>query len=239
MKIAFFVTHFPSLSQTFILNQITGLIDHGHEVEIYARRKGDDPKVHENVIKYDLLRRTHYLVKIPQNRFSRMVSGFGLIGKYAPRYPAAIFNSLNFFKYGIPSISLNLLFQTIPFLKKNKFDIIYCHFGPNGALAVELREAAVISGKIVTVFHGFDLTSYLSKFNEMPYKKLFKKGDLFHPISKRWESKLIELGCSSQKISVHRMGIDTDKIALSTDRNTSKRCVNLLSVGSFSRKKRN
>ena len=34
MKIAFIVGKFPVLSQTFILNQITGLIDRGHEVDI-------------------------------------------------------------------------------------------------------------------------------------------------------------------------------------------------------------
>jgi hypothetical protein len=35
MKIAFIVGTFPSLSETFILNQITGLIDRGHEVHIH------------------------------------------------------------------------------------------------------------------------------------------------------------------------------------------------------------
>jgi hypothetical protein len=32
-------SEFPKLSETFILNQITGLIDRGHEVHIYATRK--------------------------------------------------------------------------------------------------------------------------------------------------------------------------------------------------------
>ncbi|MEN9519388.1 MAG: hypothetical protein RLZZ381_1976, partial [Cyanobacteriota bacterium] len=35
MRIAFLVDQFPSLSETFILNQITGLIDRGHEIDIY------------------------------------------------------------------------------------------------------------------------------------------------------------------------------------------------------------
>jgi len=37
MKIAFIVGGFPTLSETFILNQITGLLDMGHEVEIFAQ----------------------------------------------------------------------------------------------------------------------------------------------------------------------------------------------------------
>ena len=36
MRIAFVLGIFPALSETFILNQITGLIDCGDEVDIYA-----------------------------------------------------------------------------------------------------------------------------------------------------------------------------------------------------------
>ncbi len=39
MKIAFIVNDFPLLSETFILNQITGLIDRGHHVDIFATGK--------------------------------------------------------------------------------------------------------------------------------------------------------------------------------------------------------
>jgi len=36
IKIAFIVGGFPSISETFILNQITGLIDRGYDIEIFA-----------------------------------------------------------------------------------------------------------------------------------------------------------------------------------------------------------
>ena len=36
MKIAFIVNEFPSLSETFVLNQIVGLVEAGHDVHIYA-----------------------------------------------------------------------------------------------------------------------------------------------------------------------------------------------------------
>ncbi|MEA5565127.1 hypothetical protein VB693_06705 [Anabaena sp. UHCC 0399] len=35
MKVVFIVWRFPVLSEAFILHQITGLIDRGHEVYIY------------------------------------------------------------------------------------------------------------------------------------------------------------------------------------------------------------
>ena len=237
MKIAFFVSQFPSISQTFVLNQITGLLDRGHEVDIFARRPGAVSKVHEDVVEYDLLKRTHYFSSIPKNRFLRAIKGLALIGRYASRKPAIIANSLNILKHGMESASLVLLFQAIPFLNKNAFDVIYCHFGPNGAMAVKLREAGVISGKIVTVFHGYDLTSYLAKNGKKIYNDLFEKGDLFQPISKRWESKLIELGCSRERISVHRMGIDIDKIEFSKRSDTDGGCIKLLSIARLVEKK--
>ena len=45
MRIAFIVEVFPKLSETFILNQITGLIDEGHEVEIFPSRRFLENKI--------------------------------------------------------------------------------------------------------------------------------------------------------------------------------------------------
>ena len=55
MKIAFIVGDFPALSETFILNQITGLIDLGEDVDIFAFNRGDNSKIHPEVIEYNLL----------------------------------------------------------------------------------------------------------------------------------------------------------------------------------------
>ncbi len=40
MRIAFLMDAFPRLSETFILDQITDLIDRGHELEICTPVKG-------------------------------------------------------------------------------------------------------------------------------------------------------------------------------------------------------
>jgi len=38
MKVAHIIDEFPVLSETFVLNQITGLLDRGHEVDIFVNR---------------------------------------------------------------------------------------------------------------------------------------------------------------------------------------------------------
>ncbi len=61
MRIAFFVDAFPVISETFILNQITGLIDRGHSVDVFARNHRHDARVHADIERYGLLDRTRYL----------------------------------------------------------------------------------------------------------------------------------------------------------------------------------
>jgi len=54
MKIAILVTEFPKLSETFILNQITDLLEKGHEVTIFALCASHENKIHSDVKKYNL-----------------------------------------------------------------------------------------------------------------------------------------------------------------------------------------
>ena len=92
MKIAFIIGEFPALSETFILNQVTGLIDRGHEVDIFANSKRKEPKVHPDVEKYDLLSRTYYR-NIPTNKVWRTIKAFGLIVANFHKNPITILKS--------------------------------------------------------------------------------------------------------------------------------------------------
>jgi len=60
LNILFVVEYFPAPSQVFILNLITGLIDNGHNVSIFAFRKNSSKIQHSNVEKYALLDRVIY-----------------------------------------------------------------------------------------------------------------------------------------------------------------------------------
>jgi len=58
MKILMVVPSFPKIHDICMLNQMTGLIDRGHDVYINASKLGDTTKVQEDVIKYNLLSKT-------------------------------------------------------------------------------------------------------------------------------------------------------------------------------------
>src|SRR5205823_8051378 len=67
LRIAMFVGSFPVVSETFILRQITGLLDLGHEVDIYADCAPDpNAPAHPEVAKYRLRQRTTYMDMPPE-----------------------------------------------------------------------------------------------------------------------------------------------------------------------------
>src|SRR6266404_6028239 len=62
LRIAMFLGSFPEISETFILRQITGLLDLGHSVDIFANSRPDpSAPVHPEVAKYHLHERTTYM----------------------------------------------------------------------------------------------------------------------------------------------------------------------------------
>jgi len=212
VKIAFILDAFPKLSETFILNQITGLIDRGQEVDIYAGT-GYRSCVHEDVHRYRLLDRCRYFPEPPKNRWPRYLKYLRLLlrllltGQFplTRLFRAAIARKLK------PALAA--LYRGSPLLCRNAYDIIQCHYGTNGNLAVELK-AFGLKGKIVTMFHGYDLRLAQSGPPDR-YKPLFSAGDCFLAISDHSRSRLLRLGAAPEKIVYHPVGIDLDRFKFS------------------------
>jgi len=207
MKIAFIVNEFPSVSQTFILNQITGLLDLGCDIEIFSSKYSSKKKLHSDVNKYNLMGRVHYF-DIPKGKIKRLLRAIYSIVLNFYKDPLKILISLNIFRYGRTALSLTLLYNLIPFLNK-KFDIIQCHFGSNGNIGAFLKQMG-IEGKLVTMFHGCDIREGVEKGGEI-YNQLFNHGDYFLAISDYNYRNLVRFGVSAEKIIFHPVGIEIDK----------------------------
>jgi colanic acid/amylovoran biosynthesis glycosyltransferase len=242
MDIAFFVNKFPNVSETFILNQITGLIDRGLRVTIYARERSNDSIIHPDIEKYNLTSRTIYYSecypRIPKNIIIRYLKAVTLIFKHKDAVKF-FYRAMNLRKFGRQSLSLFNIYKVAAFIKLGlgQFEIVHCHFGPNGNIAIFLKNIGIIRGKVVTVFHAYELTRLIKDQGEHIYDHLFKIGDMFMPISYNWKNKLETLGCPSGKIVVHRMGVDIERFKY-IDRSTlSNGTIKILSVARLVEKK--
>ena len=236
MRILFMVGLFPKLSETFILNQITGLIDRGHHVDVYASKPGDCSVVHSDVEKYNLANNTYYW-NPPQNRLLRFFHRFSTMVRQWLKDPLLASRILTIVRRRPSLATIRLLFTAIDLLSRPHYDIIHCHFGPTGERGRRLRDSGILPGKLITTFHGSDLTSYVRKNGQHCFDSLFQAGDLFLPISERWKRRLIDLGCDQNKIIVHRMGVDCKKFLFTRRKLNDRSKIRLVSIARLTEKK--
>lgn len=238
MRIAFIVWEFPALSETFILNQIVGLINRGHEVDIYAFRPRDEPTVHPDINQYNLLARTYYSPQIPNNYFLQVLKSISLLFANFHKAPVVLLRALSVFKYGKQFGFLTLLYEVIPLLgKQSSYNIIHCHFGMSGIKGSVLREIGAIQGKLIVTYYGLDISEYLQKYGDNIYDELFDTGDLFFPISELMKRRLIKLGCAQKKIIVHRLGIDCGRFFFTPRQPNADGSIHLVTIARLVEKK--
>jgi colanic acid/amylovoran biosynthesis glycosyltransferase len=216
MKIAFIVWRFPVLSEAFILNQITGLIDRGHEVHIHPVNglpKNYNGKVHPVVEEYKLLERTHFPPTLPENIIWRFFKGLGLLIKNLNQ---GSFKTLQLFhskKYGSEVATLKTFYRTVSLFQDGTYDIIHCQFGTLAPIALAYRDAGIIQGKLITTFRGIDISKYVQENGANVYDQLFQEGEFFLSNCEFFGNRAISLGCDSKRLVVHGSGLDCRKFS--------------------------
>jgi colanic acid/amylovoran biosynthesis glycosyltransferase len=208
MKVAFVVGRFPAVSQTFVLNQITGLIDRGVGVDVYSRYRDADRVRHAAVDAYGLRERTSYPRPAPAREALRRGRLAMLLARAFARSGGSPDRLVRLMRHGRTDGSRALGFSHLAAGGTRDYDAILCHFGSEGLLGSALRNVGLLRGPLLTAFHGYDLSRSLSEAGSDMYARLFVEGDRFLPVTDFWKAKLVELGCPPGKIVVHRMGVD-------------------------------
>ena len=228
MKVLFLLGTFPEISQTFILNQITGLIDLGVDVRILAGFRTSQNVLHKDIKKYELLDRAIFYDKSDTN-YSRISTALKVIFRNFRKNYRHIINPLK-------CMSLHDLFLVDFFLNnKEKYDLVHAHFGQTGILGARLKEWGLYKGKLITSFYGYDTSGFLSRSNHNIYNRLFKFGDLFISLSKHMNHQLLKLGCPCEKIVTHHIGVNP--LLFENRKNAVSKTIKLLSVARLVEKK--
>jgi len=212
MRILFIVEHFPCISETFVLNQVTGLIDRGHEVEVFPLGRPVAPVVHPDFTKYDLLARTWKGPNIPPAWSSRIGRAAAQLPRCLGRFTIPTLRALNVFQYGRQAANLVLFYSLLPFLDNHgEYDIILCHFGDNAPLVQLWKDWGVIRGKLVVVFHAHEMAGLSDAQSRKLYGELFASDALLLPVTNYWRESLLRWGAAPERTRVHRMGVDCER----------------------------
>ena len=240
MKVAVFSKAFPVLSETFIINQIIGLVELGGDVDIITNEAIKGSVMHSSIKENDLM--------------SRVIS-LGLNSSYSKRKKIyiAILNliklvgllkfkeifSILFDRYLFLGQKLNLLSAVKQLgITPLEYDNVICHFGDNAYYVYKMRSLGLFSGKISVVFHGYEISRHaiVNKYIKQ-YEQVFKFCEYLLPISELWRRKLIGFGCDPLKIKVHRMGINIDDFNFFNINRKFSKPLSIIQVGRLTEKK--
>lgn len=260
LRIAMFVGSFPVVSETFILRQITGLLDRGHEVDIYADARPDaDSPSQPEVATHRLMDRTTYMdmpresapwempvwpitgqtwlpgeSKSTQN-WLRVVRALPTLAGNFVRTPRLTIDLLSS-KYGCQASSLSAIYRlgTLNGVQK-QYDVLHAHFGPVGnsfRFAKHLWRAP-----LVVSFHGYDASQVPKRDGHGFYGNLFHTLDIATVNSKFMEEKLRRLECPSEKIRKILYGVDLSQFDHQTRKFIAHEPVRALTIARLTEKK--
>lgn len=234
LKIGFIFTNFPIPGALFMYDKVTGMIDLGHEVHIFAFQPPNEKfKLHKDVEQYDLLSLTHYHGTPPKEKALKQL------------FKNAFSNPILFFKqmkeaWVVKKINtrgwLSSYFFLKTFEKHQNFDVFFVFSGPTANNVLYLK-TLFPKAKLVTNFYGFDFSARLRKQGTDIYKRLWPATDLVITQSHYSKDILVALDCPEEKIIKHPLGTYADQFAATAGTKKTDASLNFISVSRLTEKK--
>jgi colanic acid/amylovoran biosynthesis glycosyltransferase len=254
MRVAFLLDRFPAISETYIVRQITGLLDLGHEVDIFAARHEDTGRVHPEVPQYDLMSRTTFVdvpleagywempvwplggetwvpgAAQPIPNLRRVMRALPTLARCLRRAPRVTVDVLRPSEYGVQARSLSALYRLgVLASRARHYDVLHAHFGPTGLM---FRFAGRLwQAPLVVSFHGYDFSTWPRRHGAAAYAPLFGSSALITVNSDYTRRQVESLGCHRSKIRRLSLGVDLQLFPFRARTLTPGNNVNVLSVG--------
>ena len=255
LRVAFFLGAFPVISETFILRQITGLLDMGHEVDIYAdTRHETSGAMHAAVREYRLIDRTTFMDLPPETvpyempvwpihgetwppgaavaipNWRRVAAVFPTVLECLTERPALTLSVLRASDYGYRARSLSIFWRLSRLAARcaRHYDALHAHFGPVGESYRFARD--LFRAPLVVSFHGYDYSSVPRKEGMDVYRRLWGAADAVTVNSDYTAGCVRRLGCPSVKLHKLPMSIPVANIPFHPRSLSSGEPIRLLTV---------
>jgi colanic acid/amylovoran biosynthesis glycosyltransferase len=208
MRVAFLTALFPVLSDIPFLNQIVGLLERGHQVDVYADGPQPGGPFHPDVERLGLQSLTRYPLRWPAGRLVRWRAAADVILAHRGAERRTLLRTLDPSLFWHRAWTLDQLRRTARFLPVRPYDICFCAFGMDAPHALRLRRLGVLGGELVVAFRGADTTKYVARRGPRVYARTFRQARLLLPVCDFLGRRLVELGAPPDRVVVHRTGID-------------------------------
>lgn len=228
MSVTFLTGIFPKISETFILNQASGLIDSGCDLNIYASDRPKDEVQHSVIDEYDLSDRTEY-IPIPHSPLSGILTVSTSIETLF-RHPNEVFESIRRGREGLPRIACLHAFKN----RQRTSDIYHAHFGSVGVRWDFIPDLS--SSSMVVSFYGFDVALAL-RDETGAYSQLFDRVDAVTVLSEDMREDLCKAGCPVEKTTIQPIPVDVEEFTFTPPIPPQDGPVRIVTVARFVEKK--
>ncbi|WP_332767422.1 glycosyltransferase [Phenylobacterium sp.] len=204
LRTAFFLNKFPMASEAFIVNTAAGLLDAGHEVDLYGLHgENASGARHALIEQYGLLARSHPTAFADQGSARRWAEAPGAFLRTARKSGAGVaLSGLNLSAHRRRWVGMRAIHEAETFQGRGRYDVLHCHFGTLAEPVLRHRRAGALSGAVVVHFRGYDITSHVERRGEDCYEAVFAQADAFVTNSVFFRDRVISLGCPPERITI-------------------------------------
>jgi colanic acid/amylovoran biosynthesis glycosyltransferase len=155
----------------------------------------------------------------------------------------SIFSFRNKDQIGCPNIEKYSLMNVVTYEKMPKklpeYDIVFCQSASLGKKIIEIKKLRVWlrRRKLVVCLRGHDITQNDVRNNPDMYRDLFRKSALFLPVCDYFKKLVVQLGCNSNKVTVHHSAIDCSQFFFTVRQKPENDTIHFVSVGRLIKKK--
>ena len=198
LRIGVIVPQFPSYTETFFINKITGLCERGHEVVVFCNVHNKD-----SLLKGSYQLDNYKNLKIVALSFNKLVDAFF---NTIFLNPFILFRNISTSKKKFLN---NLYYELCKlYLKKYKCDAY--HFGYSGLALSYLHILKGLPGKVVVSCLGTaeNIKPLTEPGRIEKLKTLFDTVDRIHCVSEKMAETVIQYGADCKKIFINRPAVD-------------------------------
>ncbi len=116
--------------------------------------------------------------------------------------------------------------------QENDVEILHVHFGYHGVKLIGLKNKLKVP--MICSFYGDDAFAHR---HVEKYGSLFREADKILVLGAYMKAQLIQLGCPENKLLIHHLGIDSDKIVFKQRTFQAGKSIRFLIASSFLKKK--
>lgn len=237
MNIAMVVGTFPTPTETWIPDQVVGLLSRGHRVTLFASPPASREVPHPIVIRHRLLERVVYCPPRPAARWARVPAQMARAAAGLHLGAGPLLSSLNYPRYGYHAFSGMLtypLLALLPALRRERFDLVHAHDAPWGLAPALLKSMGRLDAPLIVTLHGPDINDPVLVRRAKGYGLLASTVDAFTAGSQYIKRRAVRLGFDPARIRVLPQCITPTEWRFAERRPDADGTVRLLCVGRLS-----